>query len=256
MTEDQALARAFEPRHLIAELTSRCNLRCRYCQKALDSWNAIPGRDEDLPEAMLERVFGSIESMPFQTVQLSGIGEFTFRKDWVEIVDRFRGAGASVTTISNFARPFSDAELDALLSLSHLMVSIDTTDAELLKSIRRSVSLANISTNLVRLRMRAKKVGRQLPNIRLNAVLYLENMLGIEDLAYFAIEHRVHEMQYERMILNNDLRPPHELISASPDQAREALRQAITARDLLERHDIRPSFHGDLLQILEDRAAA
>ncbi len=254
--DDEELARLFEPRHLIAELTSRCNLRCRYCQKALDTWNALPGRDEDLPEPVLDNVFGALRRLPFQTVQLSGIGEFTFRKDWVELLYRFRDAGVAVTMISNFARPFTERELDALLTLQHLMVSIDTTDAELLKRVRRSVSLANITTNLVQMRMRARKTGVSPPYLRLNAVLYLENMLGIEDLAYYAIENRVDEMQYERMILQTDLRPPHELTDAPPDRASEALRQAQTARDVLTQHGIRPSFHGDLLQTLEASAAA
>ena len=244
--DDEELARLFEPRHVIAELTSRCNLRCQYCQKALDTWNALPGRDEDLPEAVLNNVFGALRRLPFGTVQLSGIGEFTFRKDWVDVLYRFRDAGVAVTMISNFAKAFSEAELDALLTLNSLMVSIDTTDAELLKRVRRSVSLANITTNLVRLRMRAMKTAAPLPYVRLNAVLYLENMLGIEDLAYFAIENRVDEMQYERMIGDTEHQNAHHKVVRGSYESRQRslLRQAKAATDDAGPPGITTSFHG------------
>lgn len=253
---DEDLARFFHPMHLIAELTSRCNLRCKYCQKSMDSWNKTPGRDDDIDEDVLDHLFESLRVRPFQTVQLSGIGEFTFRKDWVQTLDRFDDVGSAVTLICNFAKQFTDDELDALLKTKNLMVSVDTMDAELLKSVRRSVSLSTISTNLTRLRMRAMKTGKPMPYLRLNAVLYYENLLGIEDLAYFAIEHRVNMMQYERMFPVNDIRPPNEIIMAEPERAREALRQIDIVDPLLRENGIEPHFHGDLRQLLEQRAAA
>ena len=248
------LARVFVPLHLIGELTSRCNLRCRYCQKASDSWNAIPGRDEDTAPDITERIFDSMHHLPFRTVQLSGIGEFTFRKDWTSLLDRFRDHHAAVTLISNLARPFSDAELDALLRLEHLMVSIDTMDAEQLKSVRRGAPLAVIIANLVRLRMRSAKTGIRLPHIRLNAVIYLENMLAFEDLAHFAIQMRVDDMQFARMEPQTELRPPHEIDDADAELARAALVQMAKAKDLLLSNNIQPLFHGDLIARIAARA--
>lgn len=252
----EALSRAFVPRHLLAEMTSRCNLRCLYCQKSLPAWNAIPGRDEDMPVDMEERVFDALQRLPFKTVQLSGIGEFTFRKDWTSTLSKFIERGISVTLISNFAKPFEDEELATLLRLSHLMVSVDTTDAAMLRSVRKSVSLATIATNLLRLRMTARRRGVPMPHLRINAVLYAENLTGIEDLAYFAIENRVAEMQYERMYDLSHLSPPTDIAKASPDAAREALRQCEVARRVLAEQNIHASFHGDLLQLLTERAHA
>jgi hypothetical protein len=74
--------------------------------------------------------------MPHSRAQLSGIGEFTFRSDWAELLRRFDDLGVEVTLVSNFARPLSDADFDALLKLKHLMVSLDTVDAELLRKFR------------------------------------------------------------------------------------------------------------------------
>ena len=253
---DVDLAGLFYPQHLIAELTSRCNLRCQYCQKALSSWNSTPGRDDDAEPLVVEALFKALGTRPFKTVQLSGIGEFTFRKDWVPELERFRSAGLGITLISNFAKQFSDSELDALLKTQNLMVSVDTIDADLLKSVRKSVSLATISSNLTRLRIRSRKSGQPMPYLKLNAVLYYENLLGIEDLAYFAIEHHVDEMQYERMFPATDIRPPNELTMAEPDRAREALRQIALVSTLLPNNGVAASFHGDLRQILDMRAAS
>lgn len=252
----EELARAFVPRHLLAEMTSRCNLRCLYCQKSMPSWNAIPGRDEDMPSDMEERVFAALRTLPFRTVQLSGIGEFTFRKDWTTTLARFIERGVSVTLISNFAKPFDDHELETLLRLSHLMVSVDTTDGTMLRSVRKSVSLATIATNLLRLRMAARRRGVPMPYLRLNAVLYAENLGGIEDLAYFAIENRVSEMQYERMQDISQPCPPTDITKAVPSAAQEALRQCDIARRVLTEQNIHASFHGDLLQLLTERAHA
>jgi MoaA/NifB/PqqE/SkfB family radical SAM enzyme len=255
-THDQRiarLARTFAPRHLLAEMTSRCNLRCRYCQKASDEWNARPGRDEDMSADAEERVFAALERLPFRTVQLSGIGEFTFRKDWTTTLERFIQHGVTVTLISNFAKKFTDAELRALLKVQHLMVSIDTTDAQLLRSVRKAVSVATIDNNLVRLRALAKEIRAPMPYVKLNAVLYVENALGIEDLAKFAITHRVNEMQYERMLAPGSY--PTDLALLPQDRAIEALAQCDAASSLLAANNIAASFHGDLKQLLAERAA-
>lgn len=245
------LARVFQPRHLIAEMTSRCNLRCTYCQKSSDSWNAIPGRDDDMPSDAEERLFRSLHGMQFNTVQLSGIGEFTFRKDWQATLGRFLDRGLRVSLISNFAKPFKPDELALFLKLSHLMISIDTMDPDLLKSVRKAVSLTTIAGNLSLLRTLARQKGVSLPYIKLNAVLYRDNLLGIEDLAHFAIENRVYEMQYERMFdMGVGFATPAAIDTADPDHATAALLQIERATAMLREAGVVPSFHGDLIQVL------
>jgi MoaA/NifB/PqqE/SkfB family radical SAM enzyme len=246
------LAKAFVPRHLLAEMTSRCNLRCRYCQKASDEWNAMPGRDDDMSAEIEERVFLALKRLPFSTVQLSGIGEFTFRKDWTATLDRFVECGVTVTLISNFAKKFTETELRTLLKVTHLMVSVDTTDAQLLRSVRKAVSLKTIEGNLVNLRELAERLDVRMPYVRLNAVLYVENALGIQDLAAFAIAHRVNEMQYERMIPGESY--PTDLALLPPDIAIKALAQCDEVTRLLANANIVASFHGDLKQLFADRA--
>jgi len=199
-----------------------------------------------------ERLFRSLDAMQFNTVQLSGIGEFTFRKDWQATLRRFLERGLRVSLICNFAKPFKLDELALLLELSHLMISIDTVDAGLLKDVRKAVSLTIIAGNLSLLRTVAHQRGASLPYIKLNAVLYWDNLLGIEDMAHFAIEHRVHEMQFERMFdMGVSMGGPKPIDVADTDRATTALVQIARAASLLREAGIVASFHGDLIQVLE-----
>jgi MoaA/NifB/PqqE/SkfB family radical SAM enzyme len=245
------LARAFKPEFLVIEMTSRCNLRCRYCQKSMDEWNLLPGRDQDLPPDVEARIVGSLAEIPFEMIQLTGVGEFTFREDWVQSLDRLNRLTGRVALISNFAKTFTDEELDAILGVKHLMVSVDTTDATLLKTVRKAVSLSTISLNLTRLRMRARRRGVRLPWLKINAVLYRENLHTILDLAYFAIEHRVSEMQYERMYAQTGhTNPPSDISEATREEATEALQQLDVGTRALMDGGVQPAFHGDLVTTL------
>jgi MoaA/NifB/PqqE/SkfB family radical SAM enzyme len=221
----------------------------------MDEWNLRPGRDQDLPAEVEARIVGALADVPFQMIQLTGIGEFTFRDDWVPSLDRLNKLAGGVALISNFAKTFTDEELDALLGVKHLMISIDTTDAALLKQVRKAVSLSTISLNLTRLRMRARRRGVPLPWLKINAVLYRENLCTIEDLAYFAIEHRVNEMQYERMTIEADyVGVPSLVTEASVPEAAEAIRQLNVAMKALREAQIQPSLHGDLVNALGEIA--
>lgn len=217
----------------------------------MDEWNLLPGRDQDMPPDVEARIEGALTEIPFDMIQLTGVGEFTFRDDWVGSLGRLNALTGRVALISNFAKTFTDEELDALLGVKHLMVSIDTTDAALLKSVRKAVSLSTISLNLTRLRMRAKRRGVRLPWLKINAVLYRENLRTIEDLAYFAIEHRVNEMQYERMYVQTENNgPPTDINHATPEEAAEGLRQLDAGTRALMEAQVRPGLHGDLVTTL------
>src|ERR1700753_1101743 len=79
------LLEAFVPLSLITEITSKCNLRCLYCSKTDPVLGAIPGRDEHMQEAVIERYLGVVKQYPWAYIQLSGTGEPSFHPDWVKI---------------------------------------------------------------------------------------------------------------------------------------------------------------------------
>jgi len=228
------LQRTFVPANLISELTSKCNLRCTYCPKGdlnKDAWNGAPGRDMHMEDAALSRYLDVVRTFEFSQIQLSGVGEFSFRQDWVEVGAQIRDqTGSKITLVSNFARIFSKEELDFLLSLFHIMVSVDTPDAELLKKVRKAVDIRTIATNIVNLRARALETGRAMPIIKINATIYAENLRHIYGMACFAASVGVHIFQLARVGLSEANEFPHPITMASADDAAEALRQMDLAR--------------------------
>ncbi len=229
------LQRTFMPVNLISELTSKCNLRCTYCPKGdlnKDAWNGAPGRDMHMEDTALGRYLDLVRTLEFGQIQLSGVGEFSFRQDWVEVGKQIRDQTRSkITLVSNFARIFSKEELDFLLSLFHIMVSIDTSDADLLKKVRKAVDIRTITTNIINLRARALATGRAMPLIKINATIYAENLRHIHELACFAASVGVHIFQLARVGgLSEANEFPHPITMASAEDAAEALRQMDLAR--------------------------
>lgn len=244
------LVKTFVPISLISELTSKCNLRCSYCPKGdlnKEAWNTTPGRDLHMEDAAVERYIDSARIMGFKEIQLSGVGEFSFRPDWVKLGSRIRDAsGAQITIISNFHRIFDVEELDFLLSLYHIMVSIDTPDANLLKKVRKAVDLKAITSNMINLRARAIETGRRMPLLKINGTIYAENLTHIHALACFAASAQVHIFQIARVGLSEANEFPHPITMGSPEDAVEALRQMDLAKEVCASAGVEYVEFGDL----------
>jgi MoaA/NifB/PqqE/SkfB family radical SAM enzyme len=184
---DPALLAA-HPRGLMIEYTSRCNLRCKYCSKSNPGDDDIPGRDMDMPAQTIEQVLALVASQPVHELLLAGTGESTFHKDWMTDIPRLIAAGKAankdcfVHINSNLALKYGDAEFAVLAQLDGIMVSIDTADRELTRSVRAKSDLALISYNLVRLRSWCSSRGLRAPRLSINATVFAEAAHGIYDL--------------------------------------------------------------------------
>ncbi len=184
---DPALLQA-RPRGLMIEYTSRCNLRCKYCSKSNPGDDEIPGRDMDMPKQTIEQVLALIEAQPVAELLLAGTGESTFHSDWLTDIPRLIAAGKAankdcfVHINSNLALKYGDAEFAALAQLDGIMVSIDTADRELTRSVRAKSDLALIAYNIARLKSWCASRGLRAPRISINATVYAEAARGIHEL--------------------------------------------------------------------------
>ena len=184
---DPALLLA-RPRGLMIEYTSRCNLRCKYCSKSNPGDDDIPGRDMDLQSQTLDQVLALIASQPVHELLLAGTGESTFHKDWLTDIPRLIAAGKAankdcfIHINSNLALKYGDAEFAVLAQLDGIMVSIDTADRELTRSVRAKSDLALISYNIVRLKSWCTSRGLRAPRVSINATVYAEAAQGIYEL--------------------------------------------------------------------------
>ncbi len=167
------------------EMTSTCNLRCVYCSKSDPEHNAQPGRDMHMEPDVSQKVAVVTEQLKPEIVALAGTGETTGMPNWVERCRTFDHSGRPALNLnSNFARIFTDEEIEYLASLHFLQVSIDTSDAELLKAMRRKVNLHTIVYNIIRVKAAATAKNRPEPEISIHCVLTNKSIGKLMDLIH------------------------------------------------------------------------
>ena len=89
--------------------------------------------------------------------------------------------------VSNFARVFSDDDLDALAKFDAIQISFDSADTQMVRKLRSKADLRTIAFNIVRLRQRAREMART-QSLVVNCTLWRDNIGGIAKLAGFCRE--------------------------------------------------------------------
>ncbi|MBS4097297.1 MAG: radical SAM protein [Sulfuricella sp.] len=210
-------------RELFIELTSDCNLRCRYCALNLPGYVA-----HDMAPQHVEQVLRFVEQEKIPVVSVNVHGETTQVAGWMEICARLKASGAQLNIISNFARFFSDEEIATLAGFAGVRISIDSVDRELLRSIRHAVDLRIILHNLTRLRAAALLRHGKIPLLGINCVVSQRNVFALSDVIAFAAANGFNDVVLhdlaEITALPED-RPRH--ISSLPEEQRGAALQAL-----------------------------
>ncbi len=194
--QDSAQRSAFDPlamfceNDLMIELTSTCNLRCVYCPKSQPGDKLLPGRDQDMPELIRQRALAHCRWLADQGIELklilSGTGETTSLKGWMDRVQPFLELPGVISIVSNFARRFSEAELATLSRFTTIMISLDTVDRGVLKDLRRKMELEIFTLNVVRLRSVSLAAGTRSPYLHLNCTATSRVAQKFYDLACYA----------------------------------------------------------------------
>jgi MoaA/NifB/PqqE/SkfB family radical SAM enzyme len=228
------LLEAFVPLGLVTELTSKCNLRCLYCSKANEAMNAAPGRDQHMDDETLGKYLKLIEAYHFDYISFCGTGEITFHPYWVKTGRSILNHSKSkLGMVTNFGRSLSNDELDFLLDMFSITISVDTTDAKLMREVRKAVDFRIITTNLSNLRKRGIMVSRKLPSITINATVYRENLNHIYDTACWAAAIGANCFQMARMALDPNNEFPQVISKATKTEALEGIRQMNKASEKL-----------------------
>ena len=168
------------------DLNERCNLRCVYCAVSQPDYKGV-----EMSEQVFVRCEEFVSRQPGPlTISLNGHGETTYHPRWVEYTERLQRFGHRMTLISNFARRFDARELAALARLDAIQISLDSADAELMRAIRRHVSLKNIVGNIEGVRAKAAELGLKEPKIGFSSGVYDPSVWQLERFAEFMIEHR------------------------------------------------------------------
>jgi MoaA/NifB/PqqE/SkfB family radical SAM enzyme len=238
-------------------LTTRCNLRCVYCAV---SQNAYHGEDlpKELARKALQIIPQIVDKERIYAVNVNGHGETTFVPGWTETCTALLDENLPLVLTTNLAKSLSKEEAEVLARMRALNVSIDSSDAGVLRRMRRNVDVRQILTNITFIRVAARRLGITPPAFRFSCGLYDQNSLFVEDLARLAVEYKIERVgfwnlnqfpyEYTDVPVADRARPLDELSDEDLRPRLEAIDKAI--RILKENHvvvEIAGDFVDDLV---------
>lgn len=143
----------------------------------------------------IEKTLKFIKDEQIPLISLVGVGEPTFRSDWMSVCDQLTSSqNIKINLITNFGRKLNQVELKYLLHFNFVGISLESSNAELQKEIRRSVDLATIITNIVALRTCARISGVKPPALLVNCTVTQRNIFGLVELAALCAELGVNQL--------------------------------------------------------------
>lgn len=190
------------------ELTTRCNVRCVYCHKSFDG--NYSSNEHDFPLQLVADLIKGLQRCGLKHLRVSGDGETTTHPKWIEICEQFLEAGFDLEIVCNFAKKFSPDEIKTLASFKRILVSCDTTDPDVLRNLRKGVTLGQIQANLAAIIKLADENSMPLPNFCMSIVVTDRVVFDLEKTVLDALA-----LGFQEFFLN-DLLPGPENSSEYP----------------------------------------
>jgi pyrroloquinoline quinone biosynthesis protein E len=172
------------------EPTTRCNLRCRLCQRAEGDWP-----ERDLSSEQLDLI---LDPMPqLEQIKLQGMGEPLLHKGFFDLVRRARRRGIRVLSITNGTTLQSDKHQEQIIAsgLDELQISIDGATAETHARWRGGADLDRIVDGLRRLV--ARRAGAPRPQLGIWCVGNPDNLTELDALVDLAADLHVDTLTYQ-----------------------------------------------------------
>lgn len=186
---------------VILEFTTRCNLRCSYCEKSQP--DAITG--SDMPPDILDRIISFLIEQKTGFVCVNGNGETTFFRDWDLYCDRLLDNGCKLGIITNFSKIFTDKELHTLSRFSCIEISCDTADPDLFRQLRSGAELSTIIDNMKRLAAKAYSLKLPMPQLSWSCVLSDQNVFKLEDYFILGVENGIRNFTICNLLKHPDI---------------------------------------------------
>jgi molybdenum cofactor biosynthesis enzyme MoaA len=256
----EALLRSGPIQQVRVDLTSLCNLRCVYCAVSHPKY-----RGEDMSVAIADQTLAHILDLAkynaLEPIDLNGHGETTIREGWTEVCFALIERGIKVRLTSNFAKHFSEVELEALASMETIAISVDSANPRLLRDVRRRVDLRQIVANIAFVRATALKLHRHPPQFAFLCGLYDKNTSDWDDFARFAVALSITRMELWSLTPHDGLDVPDKsrvrsLDELSDHELAQRLRSIRCGLELLRRHGMEVTVQGGFIDALERRIDA
>jgi len=169
-----ALVRPERMNSLAISITSKCNLKCKYCFIHCAEYIAM-----DMDNYLLNSIMLQINDLSVNEVHFGIMGEPTVFQKFFDLADSISSTGIRTSVATNLSKMMSMNEIDSLLNFYAIEVSVDTFDYKNLKFIRTHADSRIILFNLIRIYARAIVKKIKPPIITLSIVC---NQLNIPDL--------------------------------------------------------------------------
>lgn len=174
------------PLHLDVEITSRCNLRCTFCDKL-----PLLSKDQqgDMSLAQYKKIIDEGRAGRLWGLKLSYRGESLLHPDVVEMVAYAKANGVldiyfntnGMLLSESLSRQLMDAGLD------RISLSVEGTDPVAFERERRGASFRRILENLDRLMSLRSQKGYAHPRVRVQTVRFPD--LDLDDYRRFWLDH-------------------------------------------------------------------
>lgn len=229
--------------------TSRCNLRCVYCDVSAPGY---VGSDFDFTQ--FDRVVRILKERGVKGVSFYGEGETTFVPGWDRQLAKLHQAGFQTALVTNLARRLEPSEIEVLLTVHDLYVSCDTTDPDVFKKTRTG-NVSILIHNMVDLQGSALRTNGRMKDVTWHCVL---NTMSYRTLVSWVSAGLV--LGVARFSVAQVLPKTHNdkvfCITTLPDeQFREATDVMDRARELATSRGRRFELQAGFAQVLERRSA-
>lgn len=208
------------PSYVQIEPVGQCNLRCQMCPIQFRQDGPPYG-----PPAFMafEQFVSLIDQLPgLRELHLQGLGEPMMHPRFFDMVAYAAGRGIVVSTNSNLTLLNERrAEQCVTSGLAELSVSIDAATPELYERIRVRSSFARVRRNLELLLAARRRLGSELPRVRLVMVVMRQNLHELPELVREAhrwgvdtiwVQHLCHD--FAESTLPSHYRPMREFVQA------------------------------------------
>lgn len=163
---------------ICCQITSKCNLRCKYCYIHSSDYS-----EADMKTEIIEKIHRGRAKWKIREFNYGIMGEPTTKDDFFKIIEKdMTKHNVNVSLTSNFKKYFTDDEIALLAQCKQIEVSIDSLNYEHNKYMRGSDPRI-IYTNIARILSLAKQLHRKPPYIVLSVVV---NELTAPDLPELA----------------------------------------------------------------------
>src|SRR5581483_8722771 len=201
------------------EPVGQCNLRCQMCPIQFRTDGPPNGPPAFMP---FETFTGLVDQLPTMTeLQLQGLGEPMMHPRFFDMVAYAASRGITVSTNSNLTL-LTPARAERLVQsgLTWLHVSIDGADPATYERIRVRSSWQRVIGNLESLLATRRRLGSELPHVRIVFVVMRQNLEELSDLVRLAarigvtsvwVQHLCHDFGEES--LPDHYRPMHDFVS-------------------------------------------